>query len=180
MIFSIRSVWGEVIHQVEVGDRKMQILGSIKAPHWIDLCGLDFTNANLRGADLQGANLEGAILFGADLREASLCRASLVGADMRYTNLTKADLRNADLRVVEMYPSETIGAHFYGAKFEPNSDVAEYSRIAHEEMIKKMRIHPNSVAYRKLQRINGWTGPAPSPDIPPARRGWTRCFVEAL
>jgi hypothetical protein len=54
MIFSVRSVWGEVIHQVEVGDRKMQILGSIKAPHWIDLRGLDFTNANLRGADLQG------------------------------------------------------------------------------------------------------------------------------
>jgi Pentapeptide repeats (8 copies) len=180
MIFSIRSVWGELIHQVEVGDRKMQILGSVNVPHWIDLRNLDFTNANLRGADLQGANLEGAILLGANLTEANLERANLKNVDARYCDFAKANLRGTNLENAQMYPSETIGAKFYGAKFLPDSDAAYYARIAHEEMIKKMRIHPNSVAHRKLHRINSWTSPAPSPDIPPAKRGRPCWFFESL
>jgi Pentapeptide repeats (8 copies) len=170
--YEIRSLGGKVIHEVEVGDRK------IAYPP--DLHGLDFRNANLRWADLQGVNLEGAILLGADLAESNLQHANLKNVDARYCDFTKADLRESNLENTQMYPAETIGAKFYGAKFLPDSDAAYYARIAHEEMIKKMRIHPNSVAYRKLQRINGWTSPAPSPDIPPVRRGRPRWFVESL
>jgi hypothetical protein len=67
-------------------------------------------------------------------------------------------MREANLSGTKLYPSETIGANFYGAKFVPDSDAAEYSRMAQEEMFRRMRIRPGSVAYKKLQRINGWTG----------------------
>ena len=166
-----------VAHQVDVGDRRIDLF----AP---DLRGVDLTNAWLRGADLQGANLEGAILLGADLTEANLERANLKNVDARYCDFAKTNLRGTNLENAQMYPSETIGAKFYGAKFMPDSDAAYYARIAREEMIKKMRIHPNSVAYRKLQRINGWTSPAPSlsSDICPftERQGRPRWFFESL
>jgi Pentapeptide repeats (8 copies) len=181
MIFSIRSIWGEVVHQVEVGDRKMQILGSISAPHWIDLRNLDFTNANLRGADLQGANLEGAILLGADLTEACLHKANLKNVDARYCDFTRADLRQANLENIDVYPSQFLKTHFWGAQMTPGSDISECSRIAQQENCKRMGIRPNSVAYRKLARINNWpSGPAPSPDIPPAKRGRPCWFFESL
>jgi Pentapeptide repeats (8 copies) len=51
--YEIRTLGGKVIHEVEVGDRK------IAYPP--DLHGLDFTNANLRGAMLPDANFEEAI-----------------------------------------------------------------------------------------------------------------------
>jgi hypothetical protein len=137
-------------HEVDLGDRKSPLFPA-------DLRGVDLTNANLHGADLQKANLEGAILTGADLREANLRGANLRNADLTYSNLWDADLREAILYGAVLYPAETLGANFYGAKFAPDSDAAEYSRMAQEEMFRRMRIRPGSVAYRKLQRINGWT-----------------------
>jgi uncharacterized protein YjbI with pentapeptide repeats len=164
-----------VTHEVEVGDRHIDLF----AP---DLRGVDLTNAWLCGADLSGANLEGAVLLGADLTEACLQRANLKNADLRYCCFMKADLRETNLEGAQMYPAETIEAKFYGAEFSANDDAAEYARIAQEEMCRRMGINPGSVAYRKLQRINGWTGEfrdsSPSPDIRPARRA--RCFVESL
>jgi len=74
----------------------------------------------------------------------------------------------------------------YGAKFSPDSEAAEYSRIAQQENCKRMGITPNSVAYRLLARINNWPSPAPSPEPAPdirprERRGrQPRCFVEGL
>ncbi len=183
MIFPIRSIWGATIHQVEVCDRKMQILGSIKAPHWIDLHGLDFTNANLRGADLSNANLEGAILLGADLTEACLRNANLRNVDARYCNFTKCDLREAKLENIDVYPSQFFKTHFWGAQMTPGSDISECSRIAQQENCKRMGIRPGSVAYTMLERINNWPRPAPSisPDIRPReRRGRPRRFVESL
>jgi hypothetical protein len=146
-----------------------------------DLQGISLENAQLNGADLRNANLSGVCLRGARLREADLSYADLSGADLSYCDLRGAHLANPNLNGTILYPAETIKAKFYGAKFLPDSDAAEYVRIAQEEMIKRMRIKPNSVAYRKLQRINGWTSPTPSlsPDIRPARRG-TRCFVETV
>jgi hypothetical protein len=171
--YEIRTLGGKVIHEVEVGDRK------IAYPP--DLRGLDFTNANLCGAQLSDANFEGAILLGADFTEACLHKANLKNADARYCDFTKANLRETNLENAQMYPSETIGAKFYGAKFLPDSDAAYYARIAHEEMIKKMRIHPKSFTYGLLQRINRWTStPAPSPDTHPERRYQPRRFVEGL
>jgi hypothetical protein len=38
-----------------------------------------------------------------------------------------------------LYPPETIAAKFYGAKFAPDSDAAEFSRIAQEEMCSRRR-----------------------------------------
>jgi Pentapeptide repeats (8 copies) len=176
MIYKIhaRDILGQpVFHEVEIGDRKIEV-------HAPDLRGVSLENAWLNGADLRCANLVGACLRGARLREADLSHADLSGADLSYCDLRGAHFENANLVGTILYPAETIGAKFYGAKFTSDSDAADYVRIGREEMIKKMRIHPNSVAYRKLQRINGWTCPAPSPDIPPVRRGWTRCFVESI
>jgi len=160
--YEIRTLGGKVIHEVEVGDRK------IAYPP--DLHGLDFTNASLRWADLQGVNLEGAILLGADLAESNLQHANLKNVDARYCDFTKADLRESNLENTQMYPAETIGAKFYGAKFAPDSDAAEYSRIGQQEICRRMRIRENSVAYRKLCRINGWNGefkdhPSPRTEI---------------
>jgi hypothetical protein len=171
--FHIRA-WlsGQILHTVEIAKET--------PPHAPDLRSVSLENAQLNGADLRHANLSGVCLRGARLREAMLEYANLSGADLSYCDLRGAHLENANLVGAILYPAETIGARFYGAKFDPGSDAAEYVRIAGEEMIKKMRIHPNSVMYRKLQRINGWTSPAPCPDIPPVRRGWTRCFVESI
>jgi hypothetical protein len=154
---------GQILHTVEIPKETPSY-----AP---DLLGISLENAQLNGADLRHANLSGVCLRGARLREAMLEYANLSGADLSYSDLRGAHLENANLNGTILYPAETINAKFYGAKFLPGSDAADYVRIAREEMIKKMRIHPNSVAYRKLQRINGWTSPAPNPnpDIRPAR-----------
>jgi uncharacterized protein YjbI with pentapeptide repeats len=129
MIYKIRTfdILGRATaHEVDIGDRRMGIMGSFDAP-WMDFRDLDLTNANLRGADLSGANFEGAILLGADFTEACLHKANLKNVDARYCNFTKTDLREANLENAQMYPAETIGAKFYGAKFLPGSDVAEYA-----------------------------------------------------
>jgi hypothetical protein len=171
--FHVRAwLGGEILHTVEIAGATL-----LYAP---DLRGISLENARLNGADLRHANLSGVCLRGARLREADLSYADLSGADLSYCDLRGAHLENANLNGTILYPAETIKAKFYGSKFLPGSDAAYYARIAHEKMIKKMRIHPNSVAYRKLQQINGWTSPAPSPDIPPVRRGWTRFFVESI
>jgi uncharacterized protein YjbI with pentapeptide repeats len=76
-------------------------------------------------------------------------------ADLSYADLTGASLREANLVGTLLYPAETTKAEFYGAKFARGSDAADYARIALEEMWRRMRIKPGSVAYAKLQRING-------------------------
>jgi hypothetical protein len=172
VIFSIRTLGGKVVHEVEVGDRKI-----VFPP---DLHGLNFTNANLRGADLRGVNLEGATLLGADLTEACLQCANLKGADLRYCCFRKADLREANLESAQMYPAETIEAKFYGAKFSANDDAAEYARIALEEMCRRVRIRPGSVAFQKLRRINGFSEFLAPAQAPPAGRGRPHYFVESI
>jgi hypothetical protein len=162
-----------VKHEVEVGDRHIDLF----AP---DLRGADLTNACLRGANLSGANLEGAILLGADLTEACLQRANLKGADLRYCCFMKADLRESNLEGAQMYPAETLEAKFYGAKFSTNDDAAEYARIALEEMCRRMRIKPGSVAFRKLQRMNGLSEFLAPAQAPPATRGRPHYFVESI
>jgi Pentapeptide repeats (8 copies) len=97
------------------------------------------------------------------------------GDDLSYCDLSDASLREADLRGTVLYPCETIGAKFYGAKFSANDGAAEYARTALEDMCRRSRIREVSVAYRKLQRINGWA--SPSLDIPPMKRGQHRSFV---
>jgi uncharacterized protein YjbI with pentapeptide repeats len=164
---------GKVLHTVDAGDRPIELY----AP---DLRGVSLENANLVGADLRHANLAGVCLRGARLREADLSYANLGGADLSYSDLRGARLENANLMGTLLYPAETIGAKFYGAKFASGSDAAEYARLAQIEMCRRMRIKPNSVAYIKLQRINGWDLQVPIPDIRPARRGRPRCFVESL
>jgi uncharacterized protein YjbI with pentapeptide repeats len=128
---------GQILHTVEIAKET-----PLHAP---DLRGVSLENAWLNGADLRSANLSGVCLRGARLREAMLEYADLSGADLSYCDLRGARLENANLVGTIPYPAETIGAKFYGAKFAPGSDAAEYVRIGCEEMIKKMRIHPNSV-----------------------------------
>jgi hypothetical protein len=182
MIYKIRTfnILGPATHEVDIGDRRMGIMGSYDAP-WMDFRGLDFTNANLRGAQLSDANFEGAILLGADFTEACLRNANLRNVDARYCNFTKCDLREAKLENIDVYPSQFFKTHFWGAQMTPGSDISECSRIAQQENCKRMGIRPGSVAYRMLERINNWPSPAPSlsPDIRPARRG-PRCFVESI
>jgi hypothetical protein len=167
--------------------RSDKILATVEIPketplYAPDLRGVDLTNAWLRGADLSGANLEGAILLGADLTEACLRNANLRNADARYCDFTRADLREANLENIDVYPSQFFKTHFWGAQMTPGSDVADHYRSSREETNRRLRIRPGSVAYRKLQRINGWAIPAPNlnPDIRPERRGWQRWFVESL
>lgn len=178
MKFHIRE-WrtDQILHTVEIVGET-----SFCAP---DLRGVSLENAQLNGADLRHANLAGVCLRGARLREAMLEYANLSLADLSYSDLTGASLREANLHGTIFYPCQMpkrAGA-LWGTKFSSDSEAAaEYSRIS-QEMCVRMRIRPGSVAWKKLERINGWTStPALSlsPDIPRARRGWTRCFVEAL
>jgi uncharacterized protein YjbI with pentapeptide repeats len=184
MIFSIRSIWGEVIHQVELGNRKMGTLGSFDAT-WMDFRGLDFTNPNLRSANLSYANLEGAILLGADLTEACLRNANLRNVDARYCDFAKADLRGAHLENADVYPSQFFKTHFWGARMTSGSDVERYAQIAQDETWNGAKIKPGSVAFRKLCRINGRTcGLRRVQDqiqtqVPVSVRR-KRCFVEGL
>jgi len=120
VIFSIRALGGKVIHEVEVGDRKI-----VFPP---DLRGVNLTNACLRGAVLPDANLEGAILIGADLSEANLRKANLKDADLRYTNLKGTDLREANLRDVDIYPSQIWKTDFWGARITPGSELENLLR----------------------------------------------------
>src|ERR1700687_83896 len=146
--FHIRAAFsGRILQSIE-------IVGEIPlyAP---DLRGVSLENANLVGADLRNANLSGVCLRGARLREADLSYADLSGADLSYCDLRGAHLENANLSGTILYPAETIKAKFYGAKFAPDSDVAEYMRIDLVERCRRMRIAPTSVAYRKLRLING-------------------------
>jgi hypothetical protein len=168
MIYKIRAVdilGRTAIHEVEVGDRKIELY----AP---DLRGVSLENAQLNGADLRYANLSGVSLRGARLRGAILDHSNLSGADLSYTDLSGASMREANLNGTLFYPAETNRAHFYGAKFSPDSDAAEYARSAQEAMCKRMRITPRSVAYKKLQRINGWTGEFR--DSSPSPEGWNK------
>jgi len=150
-IYAVDILGRTVIHEVEVGDRKIEL-------HAPDLRGISLENAQLNGADLRHANLSGVCLRGACLHGAILDRADLSGADLTYTNLSGASLREANLNGTSFYPAETNRAHFYGAKFSPDSDAAEYARSAQEAICRRMRITPRSVAYKKLERINQWTG----------------------
>ena len=50
---------------------------------YVDLRGVDFSEANMKGADLECADLEGVILDGTDLRGANLKGARLKGARFR-------------------------------------------------------------------------------------------------
>lgn len=147
--FHIRA-WrcGQILHTVEIANET-----PLYGP---DLRGVSLENANLVGADLRNANLSGVCLRGARLRGAILDHANLSGADLTYADLSGATLREANLNGTSFYPAETNRAHFYGAKFSPDSEAAEYARSAQEAICRRMRITPRSVAYKKLQRINGW------------------------
>jgi len=148
--FHIRAAFSgsRILHTVEIiGETPLY------AP---DLRGISLENAQLNGADLRYANLSGVCLRGARLRDAVLDHANLSVADLSYCDLSGASLREANLSGTLLYPSETIGANFYGAKFAPDSDAAEYARAAQQEMCRRMGIKPGSVGYRKLQRTNGW------------------------
>ena len=147
--FHIRA-WrcGQILHTVEIAKETL-----LYAP---DLRGISLENAQLNGADLRHANLAGVCLRGARLREADLSHANLSGADLSYCDLRGARLENANLVGTLLYPAETIGAKFYGAKFTSDSDAAEYARSAQEAICRRARITPRSIAYKKLQRINGW------------------------
>jgi len=164
MKFPIRHQFsGQVLHLVEVGDRKIEFY----AP---DLRGCDLGNLDLSYADLSNANLEGSNLVGAKLRGANLRNANLRNVNASYCDFHSADLRETNLCGTLLYPTETIGAKFYGVKFAPDSEAAEYSRNAQEAICRRMRITPRSVAYKKLQRINGWTGEFR--DSRPSPEGW--------
>ena len=177
--FHIRTAYSgrRILHTVEIAGET-----PLYAP---DLRGVSLENVQLDGANLRHANLSGVCLRGARLRGAFLDHDNLSGADLTYCDLAGASMREADLRGAILFPAETIGANFYGAKFEGDSDAAEYARIAQEEMYRRTGIKPGSVAYRKLQRINGWTdgfgSSGPNPEIvrsPGARARRVRSFIE--
>ena len=171
--FHIRA-WlsGQILHTVEIAGET-----PLYAP---DLRGISLENAQLNGADLRNANLSRVCLRGACLREADLSHANLSGADLSYADLTGASLREANLAGTVLYPAETIRAKFCGAKFTSDSDAADCARIAQDEMWGRMRIKPGSVAYAKLQRING-SRSVPEPTAPAYnRRQRAQCFVESI
>jgi uncharacterized protein YjbI with pentapeptide repeats len=147
--FHVRTAFSgsRILHTVEIAGET-----PLYAP---DLRGISLENAHLNGADLRFANLSGVCLRGARLRETILDHSNLSGADLSYTDLSGASLREADLRGTVLYPAETSGAKFYGSKISASDDAAEYARIALDDMCLRTGIKLGSVAYRKLQRING-------------------------
>src|SRR5260370_37834997 len=95
MLFSIRNLAGKVIHQVDVGDRRVEM-------HAPDLRGCDFTNVNLQGAQLSFAKVDR--LLGAKLKDADL-RGAVVAGSLSYTDIAGCDLSEADLSgITDAYP----------------------------------------------------------------------------
>ena len=79
---------------------------------YIDLAGLHFTGAQLRGAILTIANLNGVDLTGARLDGADLTGATLTGANLTRVWLVGADLSRADLDGAQL----TGGVNLSGAR----------------------------------------------------------------
>jgi hypothetical protein len=90
------------------------------------MVGVDWTDANLKGANLhnadlrdgifkqvnlRGANLTSALLMRADFTEANLRRADFSGADLQHSRFMGANLRGADLSGADLrdalYDDET-------------------------------------------------------------------------
>ena len=74
--------------------------------------GLDFTEANLRGAKFIGTNLEGIEFIRADLREANFHLSNLKEAV-----LLEADASGADFSLATLANAEFEGANLSGADF---------------------------------------------------------------
>ena len=117
---------GAILHSIQVEGRSAD-------PFPLDLHDLDLSNLCLNGADLQWANLQGTSLRGTKLKEACLFRANLKDALVDYADLNKADLREANLEGTILWPSETLGTKFTGAKITPGSEVEHLARITVEE-----------------------------------------------
>lgn len=74
---------------------------------WLDLSGIDLSNAILKKVRFDYSNLTGANLSNSDLTNARFCP----------TNLTNANLKGADLRGAIMPDSTLAGADLAGANF---------------------------------------------------------------
>ena len=99
------------IWQERAGDR-----WRFEDPHFPDLKGRDFRQADLTRVDLADADLRGANLEGAVLRMADLRSANLQGAVIKKTVFSSSDLRDAVLRETEMEPPiNLMGADLRGA-----------------------------------------------------------------
>jgi uncharacterized protein YjbI with pentapeptide repeats len=81
-------------------------------------CGVDWTDADLRGVNLSGFDLQTAGLRGARLNGANLSGANLCGAD-----LTGADLTGADLSGARLTFTDLRGANLRGAKLDHCQDL---------------------------------------------------------
>ena len=77
--------------------------------------GLDFTEANLRGAKFIGTNLEGIEFIRADLREANFHLSNLTEAVLLEADASGADFSLATLENAEFEGANLSGADFSGA-----------------------------------------------------------------
>jgi uncharacterized protein YjbI with pentapeptide repeats len=111
--------WGEI---------RLDLSGLVFAD--MDLCEVNFSNANINRADLRGvdftkadlsrtslirANLEAAKLRGvsfqsADLREANLQRANLIYAGLQHADFSGADLRGSKINSANLVETDFKGA----------------------------------------------------------------------
>ena len=78
---------------------------------WPDLCEVNLTGADLRGANLAGTDLIGANLSKADLRRVDLAGANLGRVDLGRANLSGANLGEADLRGANLAGTDLTGAN---------------------------------------------------------------------
>jgi hypothetical protein len=113
MIHTIRDIFSNVLHRVEIMD------GRGFQPFAADLRGISLANLNLPAADFSGCNLEGVDLTGAKLRGSDFSFANLKNARLSFSDISNARFSHACLEGTAMYPLRLPARRFLVRKVWP-------------------------------------------------------------
>ena len=98
-----------------------------------DLCGRNWSHANLSGLSLYGAQCNGINLFRRTVAQGRLPKASLRGAELAFSYADGANFRGSDMRGCSLYRaaigllrSRHVSADFTDALVDKASDMPEF------------------------------------------------------
>jgi hypothetical protein len=89
----------------------------------VDLCGRNWSHAELSGMWLDGSDLTGANLFGARCVGTSFARCKMINATLAYARIEGASFRQADLEGADLLYTDIKRARFDGATIGPTTTI---------------------------------------------------------